>query len=117
MCILSRITITQLAGQGTGIFNGEATIDRSTGTRSYATEYYYAQESNTRLTIFTQAKVTRISFAAESKPLLASGIEMFSNNQTIVLNATKEVILSAGTFQSPQILELSGVAIKDYYNN
>lgn len=37
----------------------------------------------------------------------------YGNTNTFVLNATKEVILSAGAFQSPQLLMVSGIGPRD----
>jgi choline dehydrogenase-like flavoprotein len=38
----------------------------------------------------------------------ASGVEFTANSKVFLAMASKEVILSAGTIQTPQILELSG---------
>jgi choline dehydrogenase len=48
---------------------------------------------------------------------VATGVEveasLYGNTRTFVLNAIKEVILSAGAFQSPQLLIVSGVGPRD----
>ncbi|XP_038214634.1 glucose dehydrogenase [FAD, quinone]-like [Zerene cesonia] len=44
---------------------------------------------------------------------VAVGVEVTNENGTYQINAKKEVILSAGTIKSPQILMLSGVGPKD----
>ncbi|KZF20175.1 GMC oxidoreductase [Xylona heveae TC161] len=43
----------------------------------------------------------------------ATGVEVDSDNQQYTLSANKEVILSAGAFQSPQLLMVSGVGPSD----
>jgi hypothetical protein len=39
----------------------------------------------------------------------ATGVQLISGGLTFVVNADREVILSAGAIQTPQILELSGI--------
>ncbi|MEH6447530.1 MAG: choline dehydrogenase [Oleispira sp.] len=57
------------------------------------------------LTIITEARVARILL--ENKQ--AQGIEYQQRGESHTLTASKEVILSAGTFCSPQLLMLSGI--------
>ena len=62
------------------------------------------------LTIFTQAQAKRIIIKNDR----ATGVEFFTKNgSTSTLTARKEVILSAGAFQSPQLLMLSGIGPKE----
>jgi choline dehydrogenase len=57
------------------------------------------------LTVITEARVARILI--ENKR--AEGVEYFKDGELQILKATKEVIISAGTFCSPQLLMLSGI--------
>jgi choline dehydrogenase-like flavoprotein len=57
------------------------------------------------LTVITKARATRILFEGKR----AVGIEYRQGRETKRAHAGKEVILSAGAFQSPQLLMLSGV--------
>jgi choline dehydrogenase-like flavoprotein len=43
-----------------------------------------------------------------TRNLVASGVEFVVGEKTFTVEAAKEVILSAGTVQTPQILELLG---------
>lgn len=61
--------------------------------------------SRSNLTIVTKAHATRILFEGKR----ATGIEYRVGKQTHRAMASKEVILSGGTFNSPQLLQLSGV--------
>lgn len=69
------------------------------------------------LTILTEAHVTRIIFdksRTHSRKLLAKGVEFFHRKKLRRATAKKEVILSAGSINSPKILMLSGVGPKKH---
>ena len=60
--------------------------------------------------MWTSAQVAKLQF--ETRPdgsLRCSGVEVWANHEMITASATTEVILSAGSIGSPQILQLSGV--------
>jgi choline dehydrogenase-like flavoprotein len=40
---------------------------------------------------------------------MASGVQFVVDGKVFVVNASKEVVLSAGAIQTPQLLELSGL--------
>jgi len=61
------------------------------------------------LTVITRARATRVLFEGKR----AVGVEYRQGRETRQVRAAKEVILSAGAFQSPQILMLSGVGSAD----
>ncbi|KAJ6542821.1 GMC oxidoreductase, partial [Mycena capillaripes] len=99
-------------GDINGIFIANANLDPQTWTRSYsATGYLSPAQDRANLSVLTEATVTRILFddANPGQQLTASGVEFIHNKSTFQVNAKKEVILSAGAIQSPQILELSGI--------
>ena len=60
--------------------------------------------------MLTDAQVHKINFCGKS----ATGVTVAVNNKSYVLNAHKEVILSAGAINSPQLLMLSGVGPADH---
>ncbi|XP_073973795.1 glucose dehydrogenase [FAD, quinone]-like [Rhodnius prolixus] len=62
------------------------------------------------LVMLNHALVTRIIFEGNR----AVGVEFSSKGQTAVAWASKEIIVSAGTVNSPQLLMLSGVGPKDH---
>lgn len=47
----------------------------------------------------------------------AYGVRVFINNEELHFYASKEVILSAGTFNTPKILMLSGIGSKEHLKN
>jgi choline dehydrogenase len=61
--------------------------------------------SRPNLTVITHAVTEKILFADKK----AVGVRYKKANQSVEIKSTKEVILSAGAFGSPQILMLSGV--------
>lgn len=75
---------------------------------SAATAYLHPVESRSNLTVYTEAFVQKINL--EDKK--ATGVEVKIKDEAVSLTCTKEILLSAGTFQSPQILMLSGIGPK-----
>lgn len=59
------------------------------------------------LHIMLNTRATKVLINPKTK--VAYGVEMFRKNRRVVVTARKEVILSAGSFHSPQLLMLSGV--------
>lgn len=72
---------------------------------SAAVAYLKPAKKRPNLEILTNSQVSKVIF--ENKK--AIGIEFIENGIKKTLRANKEVILSAGAIQSPQILQLSGV--------
>jgi len=107
------------AGLPIGAFLLPTSVDRKTATRSYAATGYYtpnAQRSN--LVVLTGAHASKILLKSSSTGLQhATGVEFIKDGITHSVEATKEIILSAGSFQNPQLLELSGVGDKDILNS
>jgi choline dehydrogenase-like flavoprotein len=64
--------------------------------------------------VLTGAQVLKINFdATKDGQLMASGVSFLAQGIEYIVKARREVILSAGTVQSPQILELSGIGSED----
>jgi choline dehydrogenase-like flavoprotein len=72
---------------------------------SAAVAYLHPALERPNLTVETDAYVTRVLFEGTR----AVGVEVDQGNQLREIRAEREVILSAGSYQSPQILLLSGV--------
>lgn len=72
-------------------------------------------ETRPNLMIVTEAQVTRIVLEGEPGSLKATGVEYIgADGETYALEARTEVIISAGSFQSPQLLMLSGIGPADH---
>jgi choline dehydrogenase len=72
---------------------------------SAAVAYLHPALERPNLTVETDAHVTRVLLDG----LRATGVEVDQGNELREIHAEREVILSAGTYQSPQILILSGI--------
>ncbi|KAI9848470.1 MAG: hypothetical protein M1838_000514 [Thelocarpon superellum] len=86
-------------------------IDPVNVTRSYAATRYYHPNANRRnLHLLTGAYVNNVILKhGRNGDYTATGINVTVNNHTYIARAKKEVIVSAGSIKSPQILELSGI--------
>ncbi|KAI0707691.1 GMC oxidoreductase [Earliella scabrosa] len=103
---------------GNGNAIGAATIlgsiDARTATRSYSANAYYAPNAvRKNLYVLTKSHVSRILFRPGDSPLTATGVEFINGETRYTVKARREVILCAGAFQTPQILELSGIGNKE----
>lgn len=79
----------------------------------YTTARAYLSPDYSNLSVKMHAHVTKIIFNGTR----AVGVEYLdSNGNTMVAHASKEVIISAGALNSPQILMLSGVGPKSILN-
>ena len=63
------------------------------------------------LHIMLNSQVTKVIIDPDTKT--ASGVELVRFKRSMRFDATKEVILAAGAFHSPQLLMLSGVGVKE----
>lgn len=72
--------------------------------------YIEPVEGRGNLHVSTRTRVTKILTDPDGK---AYGVKFAKNRQYYHVNVTKEVILSAGTFNSPQVLMLSGIGPKE----
>jgi len=97
-------------GVAIGAYTTLLTIEPKNASRSYAANAYYkpnAQRPN--LKVLTGALVTKITFKPHTQPLVATGLKFSAEGKSYTASAKREVILCAGAFQSPQLLELSGI--------
>ncbi|XP_015112869.1 glucose dehydrogenase [FAD, quinone] [Diachasma alloeum] len=80
------------------------------GTRCSASKAYL-RINRSNLDIVTEATVSRVLIDEKNH---AYGVEFIKHNKSYRINARKEVILSAGTINTPQILMLSGIGPKEH---
>ena len=94
-----------------GALNGSAwhmsTVNPTNGFRASADRAYlrpYRQRPN--LAVFNGTLAEQIIFDHDK---VATGVRVTFGNQSAILTARREVIVSGGVFQSPQLLQVSGV--------
>lgn len=100
-----------------GAWTNLCAVDPESFTRSSAaTAYYYPIRHRRNLTVLTDCLVEQIILdEITSGTHTARGVRFthLASDKSFTVRATKEVILSAGSVQSPQILELSGIGNPD----
>lgn len=94
-------TSSFLNGDLLGYMHHTSSILESNYTRSYSVAYLTEAGSNLR--VLTDTMVAKVNIDDQK---CATGVTLLDGT---VLHAAKEVILSAGSIQSPQLLELSGI--------
>ncbi|KAF4441813.1 hypothetical protein F53441_11898 [Fusarium austroafricanum] len=95
-----------LGGSPVGVMFQPTNIDVTNYTRSYSANSYLPK-AGPNLKVKTNTHVAKILFSStKSKGLVATGIALQDGS---TIKARKEVILSAGSIQSPGLLEMSGI--------
>lgn len=95
-----------------GFYSSLAAVNRTTdpGRRSYAaTGYLKPNLQRPNLKVLCEALATKVILEGNS----ATGVEFSHGGQTKTIRASREVVLSGGVINSPQILELSGIGDPD----
>jgi choline dehydrogenase-like flavoprotein len=99
-----------LGGNAIGTMFQPSNIRSTDRRRSYsAYNPGYPSIAGSNLEIRAGVTVAKVNFDSSKKTLVATGVTLDDGS---VVNATKEVILSAGTIQSPGLLEVSGIGNK-----
>ncbi|KAF5364033.1 hypothetical protein D9756_001003 [Leucocoprinus leucothites] len=104
------------SGSHLGLGWTQSTIDGSTGSRSSSATSYLGPSFISRKNLFVvvNARVTRLvktGSSKDGKPQIL-GVEFVDTNnpgKKLTVQAKKELILSAGSVNTPQILQLSGI--------
>lgn len=92
--------------EGVGLYQ----INTKNGLRmSAAKAYLHPALKRSNVTLISRAHVSKVIFQDKR----ASAIEFIKGGKTERVVASREVILSAGAINSPQLLQLSGVGAKD----
>lgn len=100
------------SGENVGASCQGSGINPVNSTRSYSTSaYLIPNAARKNLAVLTSALVEKINWSSdkEGELVVATGITFNSGGKKYTVNATKEVIISGGAVNTPQILELSGI--------
>ncbi|ESK83133.1 choline dehydrogenase [Moniliophthora roreri MCA 2997] len=112
---LESLGIPRTGERGIGVSTCTLSVDPETAKRSYsASGYYYPKRAELgNLFVALNVTVTRINLEPTDDELVrATGVQVHgtgSTDTTHILQANKEIILSAGAIHTPHILEHSGI--------
>lgn len=102
-------------GEQAGLSWYANTMNPLTGERSQARNSYYDPVKSTRsnLELLLRTEATELVFDS-SKKLVAKGVKILdkSTGKTSTVYAKKEVVLAAGSVNTPKLLQLSGIGPK-----
>ncbi|KAF2194320.1 GMC oxidoreductase [Zopfia rhizophila CBS 207.26] len=111
------LTQNPFDGASTGPYSGASTIDPVTRTRiSSSNAYYHPVKGRKNLYVLTACTVEKVLLEQNGADCYnATGVQcvQLGGKGRMIINAKKEVILCAGVFQSPKLLELSGIGNPD----
>ncbi|KAL4997457.1 hypothetical protein BDV10DRAFT_201896 [Aspergillus recurvatus] len=110
---LPNMPVDAWSGDHIGFYHTLGVVARTgpnRGKRSYAgREYYDANKSRPNLKLLCEARVNRVTLDGTR----ATGVSLTFQGQEYTVSASRDVIVSGGAIQSPQILELSGIGDPD----
>lgn len=101
--------------QGTklGVFTCPMSVDADNSTRGSASVYLQDRQN---VSLLTETLVEKILFTMDDRSSgrpTATGVQINGTEGQKVVSARREVILCAGSLQSPQLLEVSGIGNAD----
>lgn len=101
---------SHMSGANVGVWTNIVAVDPRTTTRSFSTPAYYLPNANRpNLRVLTNAVVREIVLEKSDEQWTATGVRFDHGDKDYTIAASQEVILSAGSVASPQLLELSGI--------
>lgn len=110
------LTADPFSGRSTGAFSCPASVDPETKTRSYSASGYYAPSAQRpNFNVLTGANVNKIVLkSSEAGSHVTARAVVFTDKSGVEhhVKARRDVILAAGVFQTPKLLELSGIGNK-----
>jgi choline dehydrogenase-like flavoprotein len=99
-----------LAGSNIGVWTTICNVDPNSVQRSYAgPAYLLSSVARPNLKVITEATATEVIIDRDEQLWVAKGIRFRHGDKIYSAYAKNEVILCAGSVQSPQLLELSGI--------
>ncbi|KPI45454.1 L-sorbose 1-dehydrogenase [Cyphellophora attinorum] len=103
------MTMDPLSGEPTGAYNVLATAAANKERSHAAAAYLDSARNRSNLTVVCNAQVTKLIFSGNR----ATGVIYTQDGSENSVSASKEVILCCGAFESPALLERSGIGRSD----
>ncbi|KAF4313287.1 GMC oxidoreductase [Botryosphaeria dothidea] len=102
-------------GNGVGVKQGTGTLTKELRRSSSYDSFYKQAQGRPNLDVLFCAPVTKIMTDNSTGATVAYGVSFIDQKTSLVhqVNATNEVIVSMGTFHSPQLLMVSGMGPSD----
>ncbi|KAI4274204.1 MAG: hypothetical protein LQ337_004103 [Flavoplaca oasis] len=107
---------SHMSGSSVGAWTALTAVDPSTQKRCYSAPAYYLPVSyRENLVLLTNASVRNVILekGKASDEQIATAVRFVHSSNEYTVNVSSEIILAAGTVQSPQLLELSGIGNPD----
>ncbi|CAO1620533.1 unnamed protein product [Parajaminaea phylloscopi] len=95
-----------LRGENSGVWVSPSTVCQKTWTRSYsASAHFSPNQGRDNLKVLCGAQASQIVLDGDR----ATGVRFLHNGKEYTVKARREVVVSSGSINSPQLLELSGI--------
>lgn len=101
---------SHFSGSNVGVWTSLTGVTPDRRERSYsATAYYRPNSGRKNLHLLTQALIQEVVLEEEDGQWVAKGVRFTYGGEDHIVKTGGEVIICAGSVQSPQLLELSGI--------
>ncbi|KAK6341762.1 hypothetical protein TWF730_001258 [Orbilia blumenaviensis] len=96
-------------GSNVGVWTGLTSVNADTKRSYAANEYYLPYASRKNLAVICDSIAREVILEPFNGQLMATGVRFEAGGSEYVAFASKEIVVSCGSVQSPLILELSGI--------
>ena len=105
---------SHFSGSNVGCWTALTGVTPEKRERSYSANAYYRPNSGRKnLVLLTEAMVREVVLEDEQGGWVTKGVKFVHGGKEHIVKTEREVIVCAGSVQSPQILELSGIGNPD----
>lgn len=101
---------SHFSGSNVGVWTSLTGVTPDKRERSYsATAYYRPNNGRKNLHLLTEAFVQGVVLEQEGQEWVAKGVRFTHHGEEHIVRTEGEIVICAGSVQSPQLLELSGI--------